>query len=885
MVDNSGSGPFVWSNGDPVTFLDWAPGEPNDNQPRGGSIWKFVSGPNWFDIWNTDARKYILEVPNAIASCNDADGDGYDDVACGGDDCDDSDPNINPTVDVHLFNGAIDDDFLNAGNWCPDAPGTGSHIYAYKEVIINADCVHNGHPGGIVRYYEGLTINAGETFVDGAPGTSHIYIDKKFENNGTFSSPRWSKGMNASVGTAVNNGYFDVVYHGWSISCAFDNNGTVDYGEGVFYVYGSLDNTDGIITNKSYWSGALAMMNNQPVGGTIQPGHIPGNTSVFRTYINPIEFTGTINIDITGRGNVACNGNPGGSPGNTFDQVSNISNKSITVSGIVNFDLSNASGIVEGDKYQIFNAGSANVNFTGSIGTVTSPYTMTYLENGIFLIGTESGGDGEICGDGIDNNCNGLIDEGCCTDNDNDGVTDCDGDCDDNDPNNYPFNTEVCDGQDNDCDGLVDDDDPDVVGQTTWYADTDGDGAGDPANSVQSCNQPGGYVANSDDLCPEDGNKTEPGTCGCGVADDDSDGDGTEDCIDGCPNDPNKTDPGVCGCGVADVPTTWYADTDGDGAGDPNDSQSGYTCDQPEGYVANSDDLCPEDGNKTEPGQCGCGVADDDSDGDGVADCNDICPGGDDNADADSDGIPDFCDDCPNDPDNDIDNDGVCGDVDNCPADANPGQEDLDVDGIGDVCDATVSVCDAIDALAAYVVSLNLPNNTENFLLNKLNLAKSKYQSGNNNAAIGNLTAFINKVNAKTPSQISPAENAILVGTAQAIIDAINNGNTNCTSGGQNLIAPGNNSISTAAQLKTVQLELFPNPAKNQVNVHLHGLDEAGTLTILDKFGRTVWTQELDAYTHALNLDLPEGRFTSGVYFVSVRTNDQKVVQRLVITR
>jgi len=64
------------------------------------------------------------------------------------------------------------------------------------------------------------------------------------------------------------------------------------------------------------------------------------------------------------------------------------------------------------------------------------------------------------------------------------------------------------------------------------------------------------------DLCPDDPAKTEPGVCGCGVADDDSDGDGTEDCIDLCPDDPDKVDEGVCGCGVADE------DSDGDGAED-----------------------------------------------------------------------------------------------------------------------------------------------------------------------------------------------------------------------------------------------------------------------------------------------------------------------------
>ena len=43
------------------------------------------------------------------------------------------------------------------------------------------------------------------------------------------------------------------------------------------------------------------------------------------------------------------------------------------------------------------------------------------------------------------------------------------------------------------------------------------------------------------DLCPDDPAKSDPGLCGCGVPDTDSDGDGTPDCNDQCANDPNKT--------------------------------------------------------------------------------------------------------------------------------------------------------------------------------------------------------------------------------------------------------------------------------------------------------------------------------------------------------
>src|SRR5690606_33532111 len=52
------------------------------------------------------------------------------------------------------------------------------------------------------------------------------------------------------------------------------------------------------------------------------------------------------------------------------------------------------------------------------------------------------------------------------------------------------------------------------------------------------------------DCCPDDPEKEDPGQCGCGVPDDDTDGDLTADCNDLCPNEPTKTEPGDCGCDV-----------------------------------------------------------------------------------------------------------------------------------------------------------------------------------------------------------------------------------------------------------------------------------------------------------------------------------------------
>ena len=78
----------------------------------------------------------------------------------------------------------------------------------------------------------------------------------------------------------------------------------------------------------------------------------------------------------------------------------------------------------------------------------------------------------ENCSNGIDDDCNGNADSSdtscACADADGDGAEDrgCGGsDCDDSDPAVNPFTQEVCDdGIDNDCDGLVDAEDSDCAG-------------------------------------------------------------------------------------------------------------------------------------------------------------------------------------------------------------------------------------------------------------------------------------------------------------------------------------------------------------------------------------------------------------------------------------
>ncbi|MCK6530424.1 hypothetical protein L6R50_23660 [Myxococcota bacterium] len=336
-------------------------------------------------------------------------------------------------------------------------------------------------------------------------------------------------------------------------------------------------------------------------------------------------------------------------------------------------------------------------------------------------------GAAEVC-NGVDEDCDGTVDDGF--DLDADGYTTCEGDCDDADPSRHPGAAEACDGIDGDCDGVV----------PASEADGDGDGFrpcegdcddGDPAVSPGAAEACNGVDDDCDGLLPADEVDGDgDGHIACAECDDadpaigpggvevcdgadndcdpttdenvDGDGDGISICDGDCDDSDPTYSPGAedfCGDGQdnnCDGFPDDFADGDGDGsmvcAGDCDDADPAVNPDAVEvcdGIDNDCDDATDEGFDEDGDGFTTCAGDCDDADPDVMPGTGETCGNG---IDDDCNGLVD------EDTDNDLDGVTTCaGDCDDADPDVNPARPDGDCDGVDDDCDG-IADDDAGDA-------------------------------------------------------------------------------------------------------------------------------------------------------------------------------------------
>ena len=524
------------------------------NSTFGEKTPSFYSGELFFSSDRPGAGGYDIYVTSEIP-CPDADEDSFTDEACGGDDCDDSDPDVNPGAEESIAEGNCADGIDNNCDGladqddpecvCQDADGDG---YS-DEACGGTDC-YDADP---------LTYPGADEVCDGWDNDCDGFIpDDEWDDDGDG----WSicEG-DCDDGNQDINPDADEVCNGVDDDC----DGTIideadEDLDGWMICEGDCEDSDPDIYP---YATEVCDGKDNDCDGLVMAGEVDGDTDGWM--ICQGDCNDAVDTVYPGADEV-CDGRDTDCDGTFPADEANFDNDDYMV----------CEGDCDDEDDTVYPGATEVCDGKDNDCDGATPEEEADADSDGYRICHEDCDDSdptiypgadELC-DGKDNDCDGTTpnDE---DDDDGDGWRICAGDCDDTVPATYPGADELCDGKDNDCDGFTPADENDSDGDGFRICEDDCDDTDVDVNpsAIESLDSPAtcedGIDNNCDGLtdlddpecvCPDedgDGHATE--TCGgddCNDDDPDISPSDVEICSDGIDNDCNSqidtADEGAC---------------------------------------------------------------------------------------------------------------------------------------------------------------------------------------------------------------------------------------------------------------------------------------------------------------------------------------------------